>query len=133
VLAQDAIAWWSQGALTDRSQEHLGRTDIPIVFLRRQLEEQIALVEQGKAPMNFFLSSEDTGDILYGSGAPPEGLMPTDWTRHQSRGAFRARYHKGFVLDDADRYGPAIPLVVELHRQIEEARLKAEAAEQASA
>jgi len=35
VLAQDAIAWWSQGALTDRSQEKLGRTDIPIIFLRR--------------------------------------------------------------------------------------------------
>ena len=43
VLAQDAIVWVAQGSITDRSQELLGRTDIPIVFLRKQLEEQIVL------------------------------------------------------------------------------------------
>jgi hypothetical protein len=37
-----------------------------------------------------------------------------------SAATFRAQYHKGFVLDDADRYGPAVPLVQELHRRIAE-------------
>jgi 5,5'-dehydrodivanillate O-demethylase len=32
-------------------------------------------------------------------------------------------YHKGFANDDADRYGPAIELVKELHRSIEEAEI----------
>lgn len=127
VMAQDAIAWTSQGPLTDRSKEHLGRTDIPIIFLRKQLDEEIAKVERGEAPMNFFLSSEDTGQILYGSGAPPESNIPADWKRADSRGAFRASYHKGFSQDDADRYGPAIPLVVELHREIEEMQTRAAA------
>ena len=45
VLAQDMIAWRAQGDIVDRSKERLDRTDIPITFLRRQLEEQIRLVE----------------------------------------------------------------------------------------
>ena len=35
-------------------------------------------------------------------------------------GGFRANYHKGFVLDDVDRYGSAVPLIQELHRRIAE-------------
>ena len=38
------------------------------------------------------------------------------------RQGYRTMYHKGFVLDDADRYGPAVPLVQELHRRIEAAQ-----------
>jgi hypothetical protein len=34
-------------------------------------------------------------------------------------------YHKGFVIDDADRYGPAIDLAKELHRRIVEAEIAA--------
>ena len=34
------------------------------------------------------------------------------------RQGYRTMYHKGFVLDDADRYGPVVPLVQELHRRI---------------
>jgi 5,5'-dehydrodivanillate O-demethylase len=32
-------------------------------------------------------------------------------------------YHKGFGSDDVDRYGPAIELVKDLHRRIEQAQL----------
>ena len=34
-------------------------------------------------------------------------------------------YHKGFALDDADRYGPALDLVKELHRRVEDYELAA--------
>jgi hypothetical protein len=34
--------------------------------------------------------------------------------------AFRSNYHKGYAVDDADRYGPAMPLVIDLMRRIEE-------------
>ena len=36
---------------------------------------------------------------------------------------YRRMYHKGFGSDDADRYGPAIELVKDLHRRIEAAQL----------
>ena len=127
VLAQDAIVWVAQGPITDRSREVLGRTDIPIVLLRRQLDEQIGKVERGEAPMNFF--PDGSPDIIYGSGTPPEGWTAPDWaTRNLALSqAFRKMYHKGFAIDDADRYGPAIDLAKELHRRIEEAEIAARA------
>lgn len=125
VLAQDAIVWVAQGPIADRSQETLGRTDIPIVLLRRQLQEQIALVEQGKPPINFF--PDGSPDILYGRGSPPEDWTAPDWAARQIKlsQSFRMNYHKGFSRDDADRYGPAVGLVQELHKRIDEARQKA--------
>ena len=49
-VTQDMVGWWSQGAITDWSQEKLGRTDVPIIFLRRQLEQNIRVVEDGATP-----------------------------------------------------------------------------------
>ena len=122
VLAQDMMAWRAQGEIVDRSKERLGRTDVPIILLRRQLDEQIRIVEQGGDPMNFF--REEPDDILYGSRSPPEGWTSPDWAKQQlsMRQGYRTMYHKGFVLDDADRYGPAVPLIQELHRRIEAAQ-----------
>jgi 5,5'-dehydrodivanillate O-demethylase len=34
-------------------------------------------------------------------------------------------YHKGFAIDDADRYGPMLEQIKDLHRKIEEAGLSA--------
>ena len=119
--------WVAQGDIVDRSQEILGRTDIPIVLLRRQLEEQIKLVEQGQAPMNYF--EGETTPTLYGSCEEPVDWMAEDWFRrkHVFSQAYRKMYHKGFALDDADRYGPAIELVKDLHRRIEEFEIAARA------
>ncbi len=120
VLAQDAIVWVAQGDITDRSQEVLGRTDVPIVLLRRQLDEQITRVEKGEDPMNYF---REDHEILHGSGkSPKETWAAPGWAKKKlfvSQG-YRQMYHKGFALDDADRYGPAIDLVKELHRRVEE-------------
>jgi 5,5'-dehydrodivanillate O-demethylase len=113
VLAQDALVWPAQGEITDRTQEHLGRTDKPIVFLRAQLDEQIRIVERGDDPMNVFRSKEEMGDILFGGEAPAEGVT-------LSPVSARALYHTGAGQDDSDRYGPLFPEVVELHRRIAE-------------
>ncbi len=113
VLAQDAMMWAAQGEIVDRTREVLGRTDIPIVVLRRQLDEQIALVEAGKTPMNVFAKSPR---IIYGMGHAPH----EDTTDRALRMSFRRMYHKGYASDDADGYGPAIELVKDLHRRIEE-------------
>jgi 5,5'-dehydrodivanillate O-demethylase len=120
VLAQDAYMWVAQGPITDRSKEVLGRTDIPIVVLRRQLSEQIDRVAAGEYPINFF--REDPGPILHGSGSPPKDWVSADWPSQQASNVapYRRMYHRGFASDDADRYGPAIELVKDLHRKIED-------------
>lgn len=51
VLAQDSMAWETQGAVMDRTREHLGAADRGVVILRRLLKEQIALVQAGGAPL----------------------------------------------------------------------------------
>jgi 5,5'-dehydrodivanillate O-demethylase oxygenase subunit len=117
VLAQDALVWTAQGAIVDRSLEVLGRTDIPISLLRRQLDEQIRIVEEGGTPMNVFAESPAEID---GSGRPPAERQNPDYAL---AGNYRKMYHKCFGTDDVDRYGPAFELVKDLHRRIEEAQL----------
>lgn len=51
VLVQDAMAWETQGAPTDRTQEHLGAGDEGIILLRKLLREQIEIVANGGEPM----------------------------------------------------------------------------------
>ena len=51
VLVQDAMAWESQGAPTDRTQEHLGVGDEGIILLRKLLREQIEVVRKGGEPL----------------------------------------------------------------------------------
>jgi 5,5'-dehydrodivanillate O-demethylase oxygenase subunit len=49
--SQDRMAWETQGAIYDRTQEHLGATDTGVLMLRKLLDEQIAIVEAGGEPM----------------------------------------------------------------------------------
>jgi 5,5'-dehydrodivanillate O-demethylase len=51
VLIQDAMAWETQGAPTDRTQEHLGVGDEGIILLRKILREQIEIVRSGGEPL----------------------------------------------------------------------------------
>lgn len=51
VLVQDAMAWETQGQITDRTQEHLGVGDEGIIFFRKLLHEQIELVKRGGEPL----------------------------------------------------------------------------------
>ena len=51
IPAQDALAWESQGALTDRSREHLGLADRGVIMLRKLVREQIEVVKLGGDPI----------------------------------------------------------------------------------
>ncbi len=46
VEGQDIMAWVTQGAITDRTVEHLGRSDVGVTMLRKMFKEQMA---QGRA------------------------------------------------------------------------------------
>lgn len=115
VLAQDMVAWWSQGPIADRTRERLGATDEAIRRFRRLLEEQMQLVEAGLDPMNTFRDPSAMGDIIH--------LKPRIDSRRDDTGlvAYRSQYHKGYFHDDADRYGPALPLIIELMARCEAA------------
>jgi 5,5'-dehydrodivanillate O-demethylase oxygenase subunit len=51
IPAQDALAWESQGALTDRTREHIGLSDRGLVMLRKLIREQIETVKRGDDPI----------------------------------------------------------------------------------
>ena len=59
VFAQDVMAWETQGSILDRTEEHLGVSDIGIVKLRRLLLEQIGLVEKGGTPMGVIPAEQE--------------------------------------------------------------------------
>jgi 5,5'-dehydrodivanillate O-demethylase len=49
--AQDKMAWETQGAIYDRTQEHLGASDRGIIMYRKLLRKQIEIVARGGEPM----------------------------------------------------------------------------------
>jgi 5,5'-dehydrodivanillate O-demethylase len=51
VLAQDHMAWETQGPIADRMTEHLSYSDRGVALLRKLTTEQIARVQQGLDPM----------------------------------------------------------------------------------
>ena len=51
---QDIAAWYTRGAIADRTRKNLGRSDKGIILFRRQLEENLKRVERGEDPMNVF-------------------------------------------------------------------------------
>jgi 5,5'-dehydrodivanillate O-demethylase len=51
VDGQDVTAWVTQGRIADRTQEHLGTSDLGVMVLRRLFQEQMDLVEDGLDPI----------------------------------------------------------------------------------
>ena len=58
VPAQDAMAWETQGGVTDRMQENLGVSDAGVIMLRKLVREQIEIVRQGGEPIGVIRNAE---------------------------------------------------------------------------
>ena len=65
VLVQDAMAWETQGAVTDRSLEHLGVGDEGIILFRKMLREQIETVHHGNDPLGVIRDPERNSVIEF--------------------------------------------------------------------
>jgi 5,5'-dehydrodivanillate O-demethylase len=50
VMNQDFIAWTGQGAVADRTREHLGESDRGVILMRKRLLEEAHTVARGGAP-----------------------------------------------------------------------------------
>jgi 5,5'-dehydrodivanillate O-demethylase oxygenase subunit len=48
---QDVMAWTTQGAIADRTAEHLGSSDRGVTLLRRMLMRELKKIEAGEDPM----------------------------------------------------------------------------------
>jgi 5,5'-dehydrodivanillate O-demethylase len=118
VLGQDMVAWYEQGTITDRTQEHLGQSDTCVIAYRKLLAEQIEIVRNGGEPMNVFRDPAENYRLelqIPGSedDAPPIGDSKTV--------SYRGNYHKRskggwlYIDDDADRYCPDRDTIVELY------------------
>ena len=60
---QDIVMWSTQGAITDRTLEILGRSDKGLILYRQMLLDNIDRVERGEDPMNMFRSADDAQNI----------------------------------------------------------------------
>jgi len=50
VMNQDFVAWTSQGAVADRTQEHLGESDRGVIMMRKRMLEEAEVVARGGEP-----------------------------------------------------------------------------------
>ena len=79
VMNQDFIAWVGQGALADRTQEHLGGSDSGIIMMRRRMLEEARVVADGGEPKCVYRDPEND-KMLYlprqGRAREEQGLPP---------------------------------------------------------
>jgi 5,5'-dehydrodivanillate O-demethylase oxygenase subunit len=63
VEGQDIMAWVTQGRATDRTQEHLGRSDVGVMMLRRMFKAEMAKVARGEDPLGVTREPHDRIDL----------------------------------------------------------------------
>ena len=49
-MNQDFVAWIGQGAVADRTREHLGESDRGVILLRRRMLEEASIAARGGDP-----------------------------------------------------------------------------------
>jgi 5,5'-dehydrodivanillate O-demethylase len=126
VLAQDMVAWYEQGRITDRTQEHLAASDRIVVAYRRLLEEQIDRVAEGGEPINRFWDpdSADRPELrIPGFDQPGSATSVVGYKQQPGAQDYRMMYHlpsQGgwlYLDDDADRMIKDRDVVVKLYEE----------------
>jgi 5,5'-dehydrodivanillate O-demethylase oxygenase subunit len=124
VLAQDMVAWYNQGDISDRTKEHLGASDTLVSAYRHLLKEQIDIVASGGEPINVF---RDPSKIDRPERRIPgnQGMSPVQNTSIQQQISYRESYHKVsaagwlYIEDDVDRYCPDREIILKLFARTE--------------
>ena len=80
-ISQDMMAWITQGAIADRSQERLGESDKGIILYRRMLQQQLAALDAGEELMNVFRDPALNECVVLPwegmeAGGPHHGVVP---------------------------------------------------------
>jgi 5,5'-dehydrodivanillate O-demethylase len=104
VEGQDMMAWVTQGPITDRTMEHLGRSDIGVTMLRRMFKEQMVRVARGEDPL---------GVVRY----PHERIdLPCEKNKFDSGAAFAI----DFIDRASSRFSPQADALKKLHLKAHE-------------
>jgi 5,5'-dehydrodivanillate O-demethylase len=75
---QDAMVWSTQGTISDRRTEHLCQGDVGVVMFRKQLLEQLDIVEGGGDPMGVRRDPVDDEVIEFPQETKPAGFGVED-------------------------------------------------------
>jgi phenylpropionate dioxygenase-like ring-hydroxylating dioxygenase large terminal subunit len=90
---QDLMAVETQGRIMDRSREHLGTTDRPIILMRRQLLKAVEDVRQGRDPLFVERDGQPNAlsDLAVRANMMPKSVDPrSGWWRTVKTGDQRA-------------------------------------------
>ena len=63
VMNQDFAAWIGQGELSDRSKEHLGRSDRGVIMMRKRFLDDLERIEKGEDPKAIYRDPAKHGRI----------------------------------------------------------------------
>jgi 5,5'-dehydrodivanillate O-demethylase len=117
VINQDIVAWAGQGAIAERSREHLGASDRGIAMLRRQLLADIEAVQAGRDPKGVmrepaanhkvFLPS-DSRDFFLNGLALEQYLQHPKWARLLKHFIFHAGQPEWVQAEHREATGVAI-------------------------
>ena len=64
---QDRVAQETQGAIADRTREHLASSDTGILMLRKMIRDAIDMVARGKDPIGVFRTASENQPITFDS------------------------------------------------------------------
>jgi 5,5'-dehydrodivanillate O-demethylase oxygenase subunit len=91
VDGQDMMAWISQGAIADRTREHLGASDKGVALYRRTLKRELKKVAQGLDPMGIVRDAQRNERID----------LPNERKKHHNSDGF-----SNFMLRTHAKYSP---------------------------
>ena len=106
VEGQDMMAWVTQGPITDRTVEHLGRSDVGVTMLRRMFKEQMARVSRGEDPLGVYRDFRDRIDL------------PCEKNKFDAGGSFAIE----FIERASSRFSPQADALKKLHIKAHENR-----------
>ena len=109
IEGQDIMAWVSQGAITDRTQEHLGRSDAGVAMLRKMFKESMKKVANGEDPVGVIREKHDRIPL------------PCEKDKFGAEREFAAAWLNG----GSSRYSPLKDLLMKLHMDAIDAKDKA--------
>jgi 5,5'-dehydrodivanillate O-demethylase len=100
---QDMMAWVTQGAIADRTKEHLGKSDMGVIMLRRLFLEQMEKVRRGEDPLGVVRSDADNEVIV----------LPQE--RNKMGGG--KDFATDFIEAGSVRYSPQKARILDLYRE----------------
>jgi 5,5'-dehydrodivanillate O-demethylase len=99
VEGQDIMTWVTQGAIPDRTTEHLGRSDIGVTMLRRMFREQMEIAAAGADPLGVIREPHERIDL------------PCERDKFHAGAAFAL----DFLAMGSSRYSPQLDALRKLH------------------